>query len=140
MAIDPRYPDVGLADYQTDTVGGLAELFAGDTPAPVSIAGTYTAAQAAAGIPKFTPVRVEYDGGPITVVDGTGDVKANALTTGTLKPGGLKAGSMGVYKAGCLNLKGPINWPAAWDTDAERLQAFDLASSQLYVKRPYYNN
>ena len=44
MPINPLYPDVGLADYQTDTVGGLTELFAGDTPQPVSIAGTYTQA------------------------------------------------------------------------------------------------
>ncbi|MDX0622911.1 hypothetical protein GOD54_23715 [Sinorhizobium medicae] len=140
MAINPTYPDVGLADFQSDTIGGLAELFAGDTPQPVSVAGTYTAAQAATGIPKFTPVRVEYDGGPITLVDGTTVTKANAITTGTLKAGGTVAGSMGVYKAGCLNLKGPINWPASMDTDVKRLQAFDLATSQIFVKRPYYDN
>lgn len=140
MANNPTYPDVGLVDFQSDTFGSLAELFAGDTPHPVSIAGTYTQAQATAGIPKFTPVRVEYDGGPITLVDGTTVTKANALTTGTLKAGSTGAGSMGVYKAGTLNLKGPINWPASMDTDVKRLQAFELATSQIFVKRPYYDN
>lgn len=138
MTFPLSYPDHGLADYQTDSAGALLELFAGDTPAPVTFAGTYTAAQAATGIPKFTPVRVEYDGGPITLVDGTTVTKANALTLGTLKPGGAVAGSMGVFKAGSLNLKGPINWPASMDTDVKRLQAFELATSQLYVKVPVY--
>lgn len=135
--ISPNYPDHGLVDYQADTVGGLTEIFAGDTPAVVSIAASYTQAQATAGIPKFTPVRVEYDGGPITLVDGTTVTKANALTLGTLKAGSVGAGTMGVWKAGCLNLKGPINWPASMNTDVLRLQAFELATSQLYVKRPY---
>lgn len=138
MAWNPNTPDHGLAEYNVDTVTALKELFGGDTPQPVSISGTYTSAQAAAGIPAFTPVRVEYDGGPITLVDGTDVTKANALTVGTLKPGGLVAGSMGVYKAGCLNLKGPINWPASFATDVQRLQAFELASCQLYVKVPVY--
>ncbi len=138
MTFPLNYPDHGLAAFQTDDVGALTELFAGDTPAIVTIAGTYTASQAAAGIPKFTPVRVDYDGGPITLVDGTTVTKANALTLGTLPAGGLAAGSMGVIKAACLNVKGPINWPASMATESARLQAFDLATSQIFVKRPVY--
>lgn len=136
-AFDPNYPDHGLAGLETDTASALKELWAGDTPAIVTFAGTYTAAQGTAGIPANTPVRVEYDGGPITLVDGTTVTKANAVTVGTLKAGS-PAGSMGVYKAGCLNLKGPINWPTSFDTDIKRLQAFELATSQLYVKAPVY--
>lgn len=135
--ISPSYPNHGLVAFESDTIGGLTEILAGDTPAIVSIAGTYTSGQAATGIPKFTPVRVEYDGGPITLVDGTTVTKANAITISALNAGGTVAGSMGVWKAACLNLRGPINWPAFMDTDAERLQAFELATSQLYVKRPY---
>lgn len=135
---DPNYPDHGLAAFDTDTASALKELWAGDTPQIVTFAGTYTQAQAAAGIPANTPVRVEYDGGPITLVDGTTVTKANAVTVGTLKAGGTVAGSMGVYKAGCLNLKGPLNWPASFDTDVKRLQAFELATCQLYVKAPVY--
>lgn len=138
MVYPLNYPDHGLAAFEQDNVTQLAELFAGDTPAVVTFSGTYTAAQAAAGIPRFTPVRVEYDGGPIIVVDGSTVTKANALTIGTLKPGGLAGGSMGVFKAACLNLKGPINWTAVFDTETKRLQAFELATSQLYVKRPIY--
>lgn len=135
--ISPNYPDHGLVAFETDTIGGLTEILAGDTPAIVSIAGSYTAAQSLAGIPKFTPVRVEYDGGPITLVDGTTVTKANAITIGTLKAGSIGPGTMGVWKAACLNLKGPINWPVSLDTDVKRLQAFELATSQIFVKRPY---
>lgn len=138
MAWNPSLPSHGLAQFDTDTAGALTELWNGDTPAPVSIGCTYTAAQGTAGLPAFTPVRVEYDGGPLTLVDGTTVTKANALTVGVLLPGS-PAGQMAVYKAGSLNLKGPINWPASMDTDTKRLQAFDLATSQLYVKRPYYS-
>lgn len=137
MVWNPNYPDHGLAEFETDSASGLLELWAGDTPAPVTFAGTYTAEQGAEGIPAHTPVRVDYDGGPITLVDGTDVTKANALTVGTLKPGSA-AGSMGVYKAGCLNVRGPINWPESMATETQRLQAFDLATSQLYVKRPVY--
>lgn len=138
MAWTPGTPDHGLASFDIDSATALLELWAGDTPQPVSISGTYTSGQAATGIPAFTPVRVEYDGGPITLVDGTTVTKANAITLGTLRPGGTTAGAMGVYKAGCLNLKGPINWPASMDTDVKRLQAFELATCQLYVKAPVY--
>lgn len=139
MPINPSQPTPGLAQYQSDTIGGLVELWAGDTPAPVSVSAKYTAAQAAAGIPAYTPVSVDFETDEISLVDGTDVTKANAITLGTLVAGagGGVAGQMAVYKAGCVNINA-LNWPASLDTEAKRLAAFDLASCQIYVKKPYY--
>lgn len=139
MPITPSQPTPGLAQFETDTIGGLVELFAGDTPQPVTFSGTYTADQEAAGIPVNTPVSVDFETGAISLVDGTDVTKANAVTVGTLLAAtGGTGGTMAVYKAGCFNIRA-LNWPAAFDTDAKKLAAFDLATSQIYVKVPYYS-
>lgn len=137
MAINPSQPTPGLAAFQSDTIGSLVELFAGDTPAPVTISAKYSGELGTAGIPANTPVQVNFETGDLALVDGTTVTKANAITCGTLVAGS-PAGSMGVYKAGCFNINA-LNWPASLDTEAERLAAFDLASSQIYVKKPYYS-
>ncbi len=140
MAITPSQPAPGLAEFQSDSIGGLVELWAGDTPAPVSVSVKYTAAQAAAGIPAYTPVSVDFETDELSLVDGTTVTKANAITVGVLRAGagGGVAGRMDVYKAGCPNINA-LNWPASLDTEAKRLAAFDLASCQIYVKKPYYS-
>lgn len=139
MAITPTQPTPGLAQYESDTIGALVELWAGDTPAPVTISGKYSATLEAAGIPANTPVSLDYETGAIALVDGTTVTKANAITVGTLLPrAGGSGGEMAVYKAGCVNIKA-LNWPASFDTDAKKLAAFDLAECQIYVKVPYYS-
>lgn len=140
MAINPVQPAPGLAAYQSDTVGGLVELWAGDTPAPVTISASYSTTLAAAGIPANTPVDVDFESGAISLVDGTTITKANAVTVGTLVAGagGGVAGKMAVYKAGCFNINA-LNWPASLATEAARLAAFDMAACQIYVKKPFYS-
>lgn len=140
MAISPSYPTPGLAQMETDSVTGLVELMAGDTPAVVTISGKYNTTLAAAGIPANTPVDLDFETGNISLVDGTTITKANAITVGTLVAGagGGVAGEMACYKAGCFNLNA-LNWPASLDTEAKRMAAFDLASCQIYVKKPYYS-
>lgn len=140
MAINPTLPTPGLAQFQTDTVGGVTELIFGDTPAIVTISAKYTAPQAAAGIPARTPVWVDFETDTIELVDGTTVTKANALLRSGLQAGagGGVAGSISVMKAGCLNLNA-IAWPASLDTEAKRLAAFDLSSCQIYVKKPHYS-
>lgn len=139
MPITPVTANPGLAEFQSDTIGGGVELLAGDTPAIVTFSASYTAAQAAAGIPMNTPVDVDYETGVITYPLAEG-AKPNAITLGTLRAGtgGGAAGRMAVYKAGCFNINA-LNWPASLATEAARLAAFDLASSQIYVKKPYYS-
>lgn len=140
MAINPTQPNPGLAQFQSDTVGGLVELYAGDTPAPVTISGKYSTTLAASGIPAYTPVDLDFETGNISLVDGTTITKANAITCGTLTAGagGGVAGEMACFKAGCFNINA-LNWPASLSTEAARLAAFDLAACQIYVKKPYYS-
>lgn len=140
MPINPTSPAPGLAEFNSDTIGALVELFAGDTPAPVSVTATYDAVLAAAGIPANTPVSVDITTGAIALVDGTDITKANAVTVGVLRAGAgaSAAGRMAVYKAGTFNINA-LNWPATLSTEALRLAAFDLAACQIYVKKPYYS-
>lgn len=140
MPINPTIPAPGLAEFNSDTIGAVVELFAGDTPAPVSVSATYSTTLAVAGIPAYTPVSVDVDTGAIALVDGTTVTKANAVTVGVLRAGAGNgvAGKMGVYKAGTFNINA-LNWPTSLATEAQRLAAFDLAESQIYVKKPYYS-
>lgn len=133
--ITPNNPTPGLAQYQSDTIGGLVELFFGDTPAPVTESGSYTAALGTAGIPANTPVVFDPNTRSISLV--SGDAKPNAITCGELLAGS-PAGRMGVYRAGNFNINA-LNWPASLNTEALRLSAFDLAASQIYVNKPYYS-
>lgn len=140
MAINPTLPTPGLAQYETDTIGGVTELIFSDTPPIVTFSAKYTAAQAVSGIPARTPVWVDFETDEISLVDGTEVTKANALLRSGLQPnaGGGVAGTISVMKAGCLNLNA-INWPASLTTEAQRLAAFDLSSCQIYVKKPFYS-
>ena len=137
MAITPSTPNPGYAQFQTDTVGGLVELRAGDTPAAVTVMASFTLAQGTAGIPAHTPVFVANEGAAVQLVDGTTITKANAITTSEI-PAGSPAGNVGVYKALCVNVRA-LNWPASFTTDAQKLAAFDLSSCQIYAKIPYYS-
>lgn len=140
MAINPSQPAPGLAEFQSDTIGSLVELFFGDTPHPVTESVGYTSGQAATGIPANTPVFVDPATRVIALVDGTTVTEANAITTGVLRAGagGGVAGKMGVYKAGNFNINA-LNWPASLATEAARLAAFDMASCQIYVNKPFYS-
>lgn len=140
MPINPNVPAPGLAEFQSDTIGGLVELFAGDTPAPVTQSAGYSAVLAVAGIPANTPVSVDVDTGEIALVDGSTVTKANAVTVGVLRAGagGGAKGTMAVYRAGNFNINA-LAWPDSLATEAQRLAGFDLAASQIYVTKPYYS-
>lgn len=130
-----NYTSPGLADFQTDVVPGQVEVFAGDTPAVVTISATYTGAQGTAGIPALTPVKVDFEGGAITIAATTAD--ANAITTVAVKAGS-PAGKVPVYKAGCFNVYA-IAFPAGANTEALKMAFFStLSNHQIYVKKPYY--
>lgn len=139
MPINPSIAAPGLAEYESDTIGAVVELFAGDTPAPVTTTATYDTALATSGIPAYTPVSVDVDTGAIALVDGSTVPKANAVTVGVLRAGagGGVAGRVAVYRAGTFNINA-LNWPDALSSEALRLAAFDLAACQIYVKKPYY--
>lgn len=131
----PDYTNVGIAGFQNDSVAGSVELFAGDTPAPVTDYALPGATLATAGIPAWTPVSVDPSTRAITLADGT--TKPNAITVAPVPAGSPATTSVPVYKAGAFNL-GALKWPAAFDTEGKKLAAFDLAACQIYVKKPYY--
>ena len=136
MAIQPDYSNAGVAGIQNEDVNGAVELFAGDTPAPVSISAAVPSAVATAGLAAFTPVVVDNETGTLALVDGTTETKANAVTIVPVAAGSA-VGSVPVYKAGCFNINA-LQWPATFDTEAKKLAAFNLGECQIYVKKPYY--
>lgn len=138
MATFGDYRDgVGIAGFDSQDVPGQVELFAGETPAPVTVSAKYTGAQGTAGIPAFTPVQVNFETDTIVAVDGTTVTKANAITCVTVKAGS-PAGEVPVFKAGCFNINA-LRWPTSLATEAARLGGFNLASCQIYIKKPYYS-
>lgn len=138
MANFSDYRDnTGIAGFSSDDVPGQVELLAGESPALVTVSATYTAGQGTAGIPAYTPVQVNFETDTIVLVDGTTVTKANAITCVTVKAGS-PAGKVPVFKAGCFNINA-LRWPASLATEAARLGGFNLASCQIYVKKPYYS-
>lgn len=135
--MQPDYTNAGVASFQSDVVTGAIELFAGDTPAPVTVSAKVPTALAATGIPAWTPVAVDSETGAIALVDGTTVTKANAITVAPVAAGVPANSDAPVYKAGTINLNA-LKWPASLDTEVKRFAAFDLAKCQIYVKKPYY--
>lgn len=132
----PDYTQAGIASFNTDVVTGSMELFAGDTPQPVTDSALPGATLATAGIPAWTPVRVDAGTRAITpAVSGT--TQPNAITVAPVAAGSPDSTSVPIYKAGSFNLNA-LKWPASFDTEAKQLAAFDMASCQIYVKKPYY--
>ena len=137
MPINPVIPSPGLAEYESDSIGAVVELFAGDTPAPVTTTVAYTAEQAAAGIPAYTPITISPADGSFTV---STSADANAITVGVLRAGagGGVAGRMAVYREGCFNIDA-INWPSELATESDRINAFAVGGAPIYIKKPYYS-
>ncbi len=130
-----NYDDIGLAGIQTDEFTQV-ELFAGDTPQPVTDYGILGATLSAAGLPAWTPVIVDAATRAITLpVEGTS--KANAITVAPIQAGTPATSSVPVYKAGMFNVEA-LRFGASFDTDAKKFAAFNLAECQIYVKAPFY--
>ena len=128
------YSDYGIASISTDSFSQV-EILAGDTPAAVTDYGIVGSTLAASGIPAYTPVIVNASTRAVTLpVQGTS--KPNALTITSIEAGSSATGTVQVWKAGMFNIAA-INWGADFDTEAERISAFDLAACQIYVKKPF---
>lgn len=129
------YSEYGVAELNTDSFTQV-ELFAGDTPAVVTDYGIIGGSLNAAGIPAWTPVFVDPGTRAISLaVQGT--TAPNAITVAATPAGAAATSSVPVYKAGMFNIRA-LNWPASYDTDAERFAAFAAAGgTQIFVKLPY---
>lgn len=130
-----NYDDIGLAGIQTDAFTQI-ELFAGDTPAPVTDYGVLGATLAASGLAAWTPVIVDPATRAITL-PAAGVSKANAITVAPIAVGAPETSTVPVYKAGMFNVEA-LKFGADFDTDAEKFSAFNLAECQIYVKAPFY--
>lgn len=137
MSYQANSDNVGIAAHLSDDVYGEIELFAGDTPAPVTISANVPSAIATAGLPARTPVQVNAENGDIALVDGTTITKANAITVAPVAAGAPANSKVPVYKAACVNINA-LKWPASMNTEAKKLAGFDMASCQIYVKKPFY--
>lgn len=138
----PDYTKAGIASFQNDSVAGAVELFAGDTPAPVTDFALPGATLATAGIPAWTPIFVDAVTRAVTLaVTGSAnpadDVKPNAITVAPVPAGSPATTSVPVYKAGSFNINA-LKWPESFATEGSKLAAFDLAACQIYVKKPFY--
>lgn len=141
------YSQAGVAELNTDSFTQV-ELMAGDTPPIVTDYGLLGTTLDDDGIPAWTPVFVDPATRAITlaVIDSVtpaNSVFPNAITIVAIAPGTASTSKVPVYKAGMFNMNA-LNWPASFDTDAERASAFakgaDAAggANQIYVKKPVY--
>jgi len=134
MPID--YQNIGLAGSQSDSFFTI-ELFAGDTPLPVTAVGQLGEALATAGIAAWTPVHVDAATEAVSLAE-SGETEPNAITVVEVAEGSPTDVRVPVYKAGTFNIKA-LNWPASYDTDAKKFAAFAGATdAQIYVRTPYY--
>ncbi len=150
MATTIPQGDYGIASVQTDAYQDI-ELFAGDTPAVVTM--SYTASSdlvteyAGATLPAWSPVHVTIAGAVETATFSTSK-PANAITVFPIIP--EEGGKISVYRAGMFNPEA-INWVALSDVDAPYAEqseqvrgqltnmAFANASDhQIYFKAPFY--
>lgn len=113
-------------------------LICGETPAVVVTDQTMAANTT---IAAYTPVGFDDSGNLVEAVrdsvDPADDVAPIGITLKDHATGGTVEG-VPILRAGCLN-RDLINWPASFDTDAEKLAAFEGAPSptSIVVRKVY---
>lgn len=121
MPITPtnRANTAGIPEQWTETFNQLVEgLIQGATPPVVTEDMTFAANQT---IPALTPVGFDGSGNLVPAVSGTTaavGITLIAMTTGALP---IKGGP--VLRAGRIN-RDLLNWPASYNTDELKLEAF----------------
>lgn len=119
----------GIPEQWEDTVSRTVDdLLTGDEPKPITVDMIVAASQT---IPALTPVGVDGSGRLIPAVAGTTQaigITVHAITTDastTYK--GAK-----VYRGGVFN-PARLNWPASYNTDALKMNAFNGAPSPTQI-------
>ena len=128
-----RAQSAGIPSQWSDTIVPVLEgLIVGETPAVVTEDMTFAVNQT---IPPFTPVGFDGSGNLIPAVHPT--TPAVGLTLVDLAPINSIRGAP-VLRAGCLN-KDMIAWPASYDTDEKKLEAFRGAPTptNIVVRKVY---
>lgn len=128
---------VGIPTQSEDTIGAAAAgLFSGLSPEVVTNDLIVAASQT---IPALTPVGYDANKRLVPAVAGGATpiapvgITVHAITTDA----STTYKGVAVYRAGCFN-PDMLNWPASFDTDAEKFAAFEGAPSptQIVIRRP----
>jgi hypothetical protein len=124
----------GIPSQWDDTISApLASFLSGHEPAILTVDLIVAASQ---NIPALTPVGFDGSGRLVPAVSGTtqaiGITVAAIVTDASTTYKGAP-----VYRAGCFN-PDRINWPASYDTEAEKFAAFNGAPTptSIVIRRP----
>lgn len=121
MPVQPINRDItaGIPEQWSETFVGINEgLIQGKNPPVVTEDMTAAANQT---IPAYTPVGLDASGNLVPAVSTT--TPAVALTLRVIVTGAAPLAGVGVLRGGRVN-KDLINWPASYDTDEKKLEAF----------------
>jgi hypothetical protein len=130
----PHDPQAAGVPYQWEQEinPGYVPLITGDQPALVTMDLVVAASQTIAAL---TPVGFNGSGNLVPAVNGT-TAAIGILVAAVVSGSGTTKGAP-VYRAGCFN-PDAINWPASYDTEAKRMNAFEGAPTptQIVMRRP----
>ncbi|AEG53108.1 head decoration protein [Sinorhizobium meliloti] len=110
----------GFPGQSSDQVNPVAQgLIVGETPAVVMEDMTLAASQTIAAM--YTPVGLDGSGNLVPAVSGT--TQAIGILMRPITSGASPIQGVEVLRQGCLNMD-LIAWPASYDTDEKKLEAF----------------
>lgn len=144
MAINVPYlaHEAGVPGQWSDTINPVREgLIVGETPAVVTVDMTVAASQTIT-VP-YVPVGFDSSGNLVPAVwDATyasAGVRASGLLLRPITTPATPVQGQPVLIQGCLNVD-MIAWPASYDTDEKKLEAFRGAPTptSIVVRKVYY--
>lgn len=126
----------GIPAQGSDVINATPEGFiTGDIPAVSTEDMTFAASQ---NIPARTPVGFDGSGDLVPAVLGGGSpIPAIGMTViAVVTPGSGAKKAAPVYRSGTFN-PALVNWPASYDTDEKKLEAFrDAPTPTVIIMRP----
>lgn len=124
----------GIPAQWDDTISAAAgSLITGDEPAVLTVDMIVAASQV---IPALTPVGLDGAGRLVPAVSGVTAALGITVVAITTSASVTYTGAP-IYRGGCFN-PDLINWPASYDTEVERMNAFNGAPSptNIIMRRP----
>lgn len=124
------------SQWSEDLTAVDVALITGHMPAVLTVDMTYALSQ---NIPALTPVGFDANGDLVPAVSGGATpiqaIGINLIPVVTPATGAKKAAP--TYRGGCFN-PDKLNWPASFDTEAEKFNAFNGAPTptSIVIRRP----
>ncbi|TPN04550.1 head decoration protein [Mesorhizobium sp. B2-1-2] len=136
-------PSAGTPSQWTDTINPVLEgLIVGETPAVVTQDMQLAASQT---LEAFTPVGFDDSGNLVAALTGSADpaddIKAIGITLYKIVVPAATNPGVPILRSGCL-AKHMLAWPASFDTDAEKFNAFAGAPTptNIVVREVYFGS